>query len=315
MARLKKVFSNADQVIHLFAQRTQDEANSSNVFFEEGKRIYSYGYHYLLGEFVEKGGETVLFINDTGYSNTTSKHISTLRWGTRQYKQFFFTEVLPKHVKSKMDELLKKLAKARKPEKYISEAEYLYGKYNEFLEWNKGHGKVKKLGAAFRTTIALQDKQAHKEIERLITAIRSSDPSAELDNIEGARKRKKQRETAAARKAYAERLERERVENKARFEEGLAEFYNHERRYVRVEGYDKDYLRLSKDGEKVETTQGVTVSVKAARVLYALIQANKDVIGHVIEGYTVISKNGTLKIGCHNIDMDSVHKVGKLITK
>jgi hypothetical protein len=46
-----------------------------NVFFEYS-RIYSYGYHYILGKFID---DNLLIINDTGYSATTSKHIHLLR--------------------------------------------------------------------------------------------------------------------------------------------------------------------------------------------------------------------------------------------
>lgn len=71
---MKRVFSNSDQVIHLWANQSQSDAKSKNVFFS-GKKIYSYGYHYELGRLVEVNGITVALINDSGYSVTTSKHI------------------------------------------------------------------------------------------------------------------------------------------------------------------------------------------------------------------------------------------------
>ena len=47
---MKKVFSSSTDVMHLFAQRSQQEARTSsgNVFYYNDK-IYSYGHHYLLG--------------------------------------------------------------------------------------------------------------------------------------------------------------------------------------------------------------------------------------------------------------------------
>jgi hypothetical protein len=46
-----------------------------------------------------------------------------------------------------------------------------------------------------------------------------------------------------------------------------------------------------------------------------MIKAKRDIKGHQIDGYTVISINGTLKIGCHDIDMTYVKKIGnKLLT-
>ena len=63
----------------------------------------------------------------------------------------------------------------------------------------------------------------------------------------------------------------------------------------------------------VETSQGVKVTVKEAKLLYSMILANKDIKGYRISNYTVISINGVLKVGCHHINIDSMHKIGKLI--
>ena len=60
---MKRVFTNSYDVIHLYAQRSQDEGRCSNVFFY-GDKIYSYGHHYLLGEFIDDG--KAIIINDEG---------------------------------------------------------------------------------------------------------------------------------------------------------------------------------------------------------------------------------------------------------
>jgi len=73
---MKTVYSKSSDVIHLFAQRTQEEGRCSNVFFNCKERIYSYGSHYLLGEFIRnKKKDLAIWINDDGYSVTTAKHI------------------------------------------------------------------------------------------------------------------------------------------------------------------------------------------------------------------------------------------------
>lgn len=88
----------------------------------------------------------------------------------------------------------------------------------------------------------------------------------------------------------------------------LVKFYSYETDYIKN---DEDFLRLSKEGQKVETSQGVEVAVNEAQLLYKMILSNKDIKGHKIGNYTVISINGTLKVGCHNINIESMHKVGK----
>lgn len=83
---MKRVFTNADQVIHLWANQSQSDARCGNVFFE-GNKIYSYGYHYLLGEIVTIKGNRVVLINNKGYSVTTNKHINAIFNATRHLNQ------------------------------------------------------------------------------------------------------------------------------------------------------------------------------------------------------------------------------------
>lgn len=71
---MKRVYTNSDQVLHLWANQSQSDARCSNVFFE-GKSCYSYGYHYELGRIIKYKGQTVVMINNAGYSVTTAKHI------------------------------------------------------------------------------------------------------------------------------------------------------------------------------------------------------------------------------------------------
>ena len=82
--RIKHVFSNAREVLHLWANQTQDDARSGNVFFI-GKSCYSYGHHYELGRIIKVNGQTVALINTSGYSPTTGKHISYAKSAVPNY--------------------------------------------------------------------------------------------------------------------------------------------------------------------------------------------------------------------------------------
>lgn len=272
---MKTVFSNAHDVIHVFAQRNQSHGRSSNVFFEHDK-IYSYGYHYLLGEFID---DKTIVINNRGYSNTTSKHISWLIGGTRQYKQFFTMSCDIHHVYKQILSLNDKLATARKPENYINQILSLWAPLNEYIKYTKNKNTPK--------------DDRYKEIKRIIKAIQSQ-PQEFQHKLAEAKKK--------------EELMRKRSEEK-RIKDTLSKWYNYEVHSFRIG--DKDFLRISQDGENVETSQYVKVSIDEARTLYQLICKGVDIRGHRISNYIVNSINGTLKIGCHNIDMDSVHKVGK----
>ena len=272
---MKTVFSNAHDVIHAFAQRNQPHGRSSNVFFY-GDKIYSYGYHYLLGEFID---DKTIVIDDRGYSSTTAKHISWIIGGTSQYKQFFTRSCDLHLVNLQILALKDRLAKAKKPEKYINEMLSLWTSLNEYIKYTKNKNTPK--------------DPRYKEIKRIVKAIQSQPEEF-------------QQQLALAKKK--EELMRKRSEEK-QIKDTLSKWYNYEVHTFRIG--EKDYLRISQDGSNIETSQHVKVSIDEARTLYQLICKGIDIKGHRISNYIVNSINGTLKIGCHNIDMDSVHKVGK----
>ena len=85
---MKHVFSNAWDVIHLWAQQTQQEAHSSDVNFD-GTTLYSYG-SWWIGHFVRPG---VVLLRDARYSHTTSRHQGCARQASIQHRQFYVAEI------------------------------------------------------------------------------------------------------------------------------------------------------------------------------------------------------------------------------
>lgn len=276
---MKKVFSSAEDVIHVFAQRTQAEGRSSNVFFY-GDKIYSYGHHYLLGEFLD---DNTILINDNHYTHTTAKHVSYLRSGSRQYRQFFTTETDIQLVYQRMLELKDLLAKARKPEKYINEIIRLWEKFSEFVVYKKS-GVIK-------------GDVRYKEVKKLVTLVQK-DAKGLQEKLAAAKKKEEQ--TKKKRQA-------------ALLKEKLLKFNTYEINSFRV--CDEDFLRISADGERVETSQGVKIDINAARNLYRLIKAGVGVKGERIGSYRVTSLNGRLVVGCHRINIKNMHEVGAKILK
>jgi hypothetical protein len=272
---MKKVYTNSSDVIHLFAERSQDEARCSNVFFHKN-RIYSYGYHYLMGEFIN---DESIYINDSGYSVTTAKHVSELRYGTRQYKQFLKTECDIDLVSSSVKQNLEKLANARKPEIYINNILHLWEKLNEYLDYSKSKD-VKKT-----------DK--YKDVKKAVNLINKDS----VNFKEALLKQKKaddKKKKAAIKKLLVDKIDK---------------FYSYEIDNFRTG--DEDYVRISQDNKSIETSQRVSVGIDDAKILYKLISLGKDIKGYRIGSYTVISINGVLKIGCHNINIESMHLTGK----
>jgi hypothetical protein len=75
------------------------------------------------------------------------------------------------------------------------------------------------------------------------------------------------------------------------------------------------YCRLSTDLTQVETSLGARVPVREAKILLSRIREGKDVKGFQIGYYTVISLNGTLKIGCHEITREEIEYFGVLLDR
>lgn len=275
---MRTVFSNSD-CVHTFAQRTQNKGRTSNrsIFFEDDK-IYSYGYHYELGRFLD---DKTILINDEGYSNTTSKHIYLLIGATSHYKQYYTTKTDIDYIHSHVFNYIKpKLAKARKPQKYLNEIYSYWSSLNTYLTDRKLKTKANK-------------NAKYIELKKFINSLQDETSIQDLKDWakEEARKKKEK--------------------EKKQLIKSLAKFREYEKDYFRIGG--KDYLRLSKCAQFVETSQGVKIDVEEARRYLKLLKSGAMMRGAKIGNYTTISFDKLLRIGCHNIDKEQINYINKLI--
>lgn len=278
---MRKVFNNASDVIHLFANRVQDEARCGNVYFDEPNKIYSYGRHYLLGEFVAKG---VIVINDKGYSSTTSRHISQLSQATSHLVRYYTSETDLQTVLGTLRKNAQSLKTARKPEIYIEPSLALFDRLNSFID------VVGRLG--------MRKDIDYKEILTLIDAIKSDPRNSSEVVLKNAKLR--------AKREQARLLKLVKVERR--------EFYAHKRHYLTIRS-GIDYLRISKDGTCIETSQRVDVTLQEARRVLLLIDSGRA-IGETVNGhYTITACNGTLVVGCHNIERSEIEKMRPYVLK
>lgn len=271
---MKTVFSNSD-LVHTFAQRSQSEGRTSSggMYFKDDK-IYSYGRHYLLGEFIN---DTTIIINNSGYSSSTGKHISMLTSATRQYRQLFSTDIDIDLVSNRIKENEDKLKNARKPEKYVMEIinsfEALESYLKEFKQVNIiKHDKFKSLKKTYKALKKDEDKYLEQAKARGV---------------------------------------KEKLAIQTKHKQNLDKFFNYE--IDRIYGNDikEDFLRISKDGTMIETTQSVKINVDDARKLYELIKLGVNITGQKIGSYIVSSLNGHLVVGCHRINTNNMHEIGK----
>lgn len=185
---MKTVFSSSWDVVHKFAQQEQSEGRngSGNIFFESdwnsnteyGTKLYSYGRHYLLAQFLDKD---TIYINDEGYSNSTAKHIGEVSQATSQYRQFYATQCNLDLVYNDVTENYTKLAKARKPEIYINAITSKWETLNEFNAYKRNLTKIKK-------------NPKYKEIKRIVNGLDLKTAQKALENEQARKNRMFKRE-------------------------------------------------------------------------------------------------------------------------
>ena len=288
---MKKVFKNTSEVVHVFAQQTQSEGRNgtSSIYFRDNK-IYSYGSHYLLGEFINS--ETII-INDFGYSVTTSKHINELINATSQYNQFFTSSIDVKHVETEINYNLKKLSKANKPEIYISNITKLKSKLSKWVKFCKDN-KIKKEHFYRYNYIVNNSDYNYKKIVKIANSLLTLEA---IEKIKAKGKKEAIKQKAKDKKELKNKIDKFNTYEIDRFK--IGEF---------------DYLRLSENKQFVETSQNIRIEKSDAERLYFSIKNNFNIIGNKI-GYYTINKidNKALTVGCHKICIKSVEKVGQIL--
>jgi hypothetical protein len=75
-----------------------------------------------------------------------------------------------------------------------------------------------------------------------------------------------------------------------------------------------DYLRLSNDGEHVETYRSASIPVTVAKGLWRRLQRGEDVKGMSLGHYTVTKlENDILTVGCHSIPMSEIEYIAECL--
>ena len=154
------------ETVKTYLEQQKTHGNSANVFFEYS-RIYSYGYHYILGKFID---DDLLIINDTGYSATTSKHIHLLRDTANQMNisNFSTSNVDTISVYNELKYLESKLHKARKPKIWYNRINSLY---NNWYEFTKKYGALLMIGREIKLSKIAQQSQRVKDIQKIMIRV------------------------------------------------------------------------------------------------------------------------------------------------
>jgi hypothetical protein len=287
--RIKRVFSTADEVCHLWAAQAQSDARCRNVFFE-GTSVYSYGRHYELGRLISWNGQTVALINTRGYSVTTDKHIYSAKSAVRHLTTIDMPEGISADRKairaallSRQDDLLKEL----------------FGHFNARRVWC---GYLSEYGPA----------GAVRKFNETVRAVGfpelALDVNQEFIDLYDEHAKYRDGINDAERAAKRERQEQERREQAERAQGVLAEWKRGGPREHCLNYIEPQQLRIKDD--TVETTGGASVPLSHALKLLRLIDAGKAKKGQRIGHYEFDSiAKGIVRIGCHEIDLSEARSV------
>ena len=277
---MKNVFSPSE-LCHVWANQLQQSGRNSNgSMYFNGSTIYSYGSHFPIAKHIrnEQGQTAVLFTERT-YSNTTAKHINHVWMSCKNdtiincYRPDSTHEDNFNFWAKNAEEFgASKLAKARKPEKYLqilSDVEKVATKYAEFFSLE--------LPDYLTAVISIKDKSEF---------IQFADKKAEYIKAEEKRKAKEQKKD---------------------FKEQINKWLNNETNRLYTK-YKFDFLRINEN--RVETTQAVQIPIEIAKRLYLKIKTNTLAIDDKVLDYSVNEIGKEIKIGCHTFTRSYLLKFG-----
>ncbi len=286
----------SEAVAHAWAHQTQDQARNAkgSVFFRLDC-IYSYGEHFCIARHVTStsGKQAVLFTTKS-YSVTTSAHCGMVRSAASHLTRFDVANVFAK-IKGEHEGNLGDYAKRINA--------YLLKSTRARTDFNKGwtHKEAVELrqeAIAYAQFFRVPYAKTLPAVPALGSATLAKIKAAEDKRVAAERKRV----LAESREAIAQW----RAGEYARLPHGLA-----------------DMLRISKDGQSVETSRGVSFPISHAKRGLALVRAVRErgqewkTNGHTcaLGHYRIdsIQPDGTVRAGCHTVKFSEIERVSAAI--
>jgi hypothetical protein len=302
---MKKVFKNHAEVCHVYASRSQETGTAGNVSFK-GNIILSYHW-WPMANFVNDN--TILIVNHS-YSSSTSKHLSLLnRAISDQYNRIYVLQPCEKesgyyargYNLEKIPHEVNIADFLEKIKTYFENFKTSHKYKPNIIQWQRGIiNEMIKYCQLFN--IAIPDFNEYS-LEKDIYYEQAAKQEDHLKELETKREEKR-RKLISQFGSEIEALKNDWINGKS----NRTDFYDKLTGYIH---FDKTYLRVKND--TIETSLGANVPLREAKLLYDMIQRKDSIKGHQIGHYTVIGINGTLKIGCHEIERDEINRIAKLL--
>lgn len=320
---MKKVFSNAEQTIHVWAQQSQPEGRSKNCYFE-GATVYSYGSHYPLGLFVtNKAGATAVLINESGYSSTTAKHIGAARYAVNHHTRFGIYD------NDTMKELVSAVRYSSDKYKAIrnSLSGAIQGRIKNYYDGLRIDTKKRRVATLEKTKNGLLARCQHyitvlewfglKPTKGALQAMQIVAGAApdQIKEIAIKAKQIEDRKRAVAEKKHLAARAKQRAEAVQLFLAG-ENLYNGN---LRNDLYEHDTILLRVKGDVIQTSRGAEFPIKHALKALPIIRNMKaegkewHTNGHTIHlgnfHIDTIRPDGTVIAGCHTVPYAEIERV------
>ena len=311
---MRTVFKNRYECAHVWASRSQQSGRASSINFV-GDSIYSYGW-WEMARIMEVKNETIVLIRNWNYSSSTSKHMGAVWSALRGLPYriiacyggagsiYYGGGSVFDHAQSirywlnEMFESQQKLKKAKYPDYVVRNNHSARAAIEQYCQLFDIPLPEKMMEYYLDPDDIAPLLEAKKKRQEELANKTDEQREIERAKRESAEEKKLQKLRDEFMKDELAWMEGERVETTKYLKQG--------RNRWRSERLEFSTTRLRIKGDDVETSRGAYVSVREAMILWARIKEGKDVKGHRIGNYTVISLNGVLKIGCHEITREEM---------
>jgi hypothetical protein len=290
---MKTVFNNRE-CCHVWAQQKQETGRGPSIFFE-GKSIFSYGRHFEMARFIS---DDVVLFTSRSYSVTTAKHLS-FAYQAVSHKKTFTVSSFENH-----SENAKELA--QNVENYVDSIMRKLSDISYHLETlSRYHATALDYLSTFKKAI---EPDVRKKINALEKYIHAKLPQKRIDELKAREekfnagkeerwKAKRAREEEARRIRQLEYAERVELWKTGEYNGPLYGVYG-----------APVALRIKNDN--IETSQGASIPLSAARLFWDTLKDGKPVHGIELGSYTVNSlADGVLTVGCHKIPLKEVYRM------
>lgn len=295
---MKTVFTSHAKVIHAWIYGDEDFTGRASRVFGRGNELYSYGHHFVLAKKVIRKGKTTIFVNNSTYSSSTTKHQSLVRQAIPYDWEVIYVDDPSASLQSNvlvclinLKQVLVLASKARSRKSW-------------YLACANGHRdrihSLQAFGLKKDIKLTASDKRLIAEPFSLSSFVVDTAEYLKQEKRNEAKKLRNRKKADAARAIKHE-------QSKQKWLAGEIHYFGYT--------WNEDVLiRFNEDLGVIQTSGGVSITPDEVKELYRRLVAGEDVIGLKIEPYTVLAiDTKIITIGCHKIPLKSVFKLGKEI--